>query len=187
LVSGPCAAQSPVQAHTSRRDLGICCSQGSPHRLKAAKHNSDKNGDVWDWICTCADTKLVPAFYVGKRHVLCAFDLMLELSDRQRAGSLTRSPTVNHQWIARHRRSARSVQDCPCLVLPCAMALRASKRCEARDVLNARGNVAGESEQCRRQPTRLRRRRRLDLFAARSERDCCGGRCTSDGNPSVAR
>ena len=52
------------------------------HRLKAAKNNSDKNGDVWVWICTCADTKLVPAFFVGKRHVLCAFDLMLDLSDR---------------------------------------------------------------------------------------------------------
>jgi IS1 family transposase len=52
------------------------------HRLKAVKHHGDKNGDVWVWICTCADTKLVPAFLVGKRDVLCAFDLMLDLSDR---------------------------------------------------------------------------------------------------------
>jgi hypothetical protein len=28
---------------------------------------------------------------------------------------------------------------------------------------------------------------RLDFFAARSERDCCGSQCTSYGNPSVAR
>jgi hypothetical protein len=35
------------------------------HRLKAAKHHSDRNGDVWVWICTCADTKLVAAFFVN--------------------------------------------------------------------------------------------------------------------------
>jgi hypothetical protein len=52
------------------------------HRLKAKKNKADDNGDVWVWIATCADTKLVPAFHVGKRDVVSAFDLMLELSDR---------------------------------------------------------------------------------------------------------
>jgi len=51
-------------------------------RLKAAKNNSDDNGDVWVWICTCADTKLVAAFSVGKRDVRAAYGLMFDLSDR---------------------------------------------------------------------------------------------------------
>ena len=52
------------------------------HRLKAKKNKTDDNGDVWVWICTCADTKLVPTFHVGKRDVIAAFDLMLDLGDR---------------------------------------------------------------------------------------------------------
>ena len=52
------------------------------HRLKAKKNKADDNGDVWVWIATCADTKLVPSFHVGKRDVVSAFDLMLELGDR---------------------------------------------------------------------------------------------------------
>lgn len=52
------------------------------HRLKAKKNKSDDTGDVWVWVCTCADTKIVPAFQVGKRDVISAFDLMLDLSDQ---------------------------------------------------------------------------------------------------------
>jgi IS1 family transposase len=52
------------------------------HRLKAKTNKSYDKGDVWVWVCTCADTKLVPAFYVGKRDVVAAFDLMLDLGDR---------------------------------------------------------------------------------------------------------
>jgi len=51
-------------------------------RLKATKNNSDQNGDVWVWICTCADTKLVPSFVVGKRDTRAAYNLMFDLSDR---------------------------------------------------------------------------------------------------------
>jgi IS1 family transposase len=52
------------------------------HRLKAKKNKTSDNGDVWVWVCTCADTKLVPSFHVGKRDVVSAFDLMLDLGDR---------------------------------------------------------------------------------------------------------
>lgn len=52
------------------------------HRLKAKKNYSDQNGDVWVWICTCADTKLVSSFFVGKRDTYSAFNLMFDLSDR---------------------------------------------------------------------------------------------------------
>jgi IS1 family transposase len=51
-------------------------------RLKATKNNGYDNGDVWVWIATCADTKLVAAFSVGKRDVRAAYDLMFDLSDR---------------------------------------------------------------------------------------------------------
>lgn len=51
-------------------------------RLKAKKNSSDQNGDVWVWICTCADTKLVPSFFVGKRDTRAAYNLMFDLSDR---------------------------------------------------------------------------------------------------------
>lgn len=51
-------------------------------RLKATKNYSDQNGDVWVWICTCADTKLVPSFFVGKRDTYAAHSLMVDLSER---------------------------------------------------------------------------------------------------------
>jgi IS1 family transposase len=51
-------------------------------RLKATKNHDDQHGDVWVWICTCADTKLVPSFFVGKRDTYAAYNLMRDLSER---------------------------------------------------------------------------------------------------------
>lgn len=39
-------------------------------------------GDAWLWICICADTKIVPAFYVGDRSTGAAYDLLLDLGER---------------------------------------------------------------------------------------------------------
>jgi IS1 family transposase len=51
-------------------------------RLTAKKNYSDQHGDVWVWICTCADTKLVPSFFVGKRDTHASLGLMFDLSER---------------------------------------------------------------------------------------------------------
>ena len=39
-------------------------------------------GDVWTWTAICADTKLVPTWLVGERHVADAFVFMTDLADR---------------------------------------------------------------------------------------------------------
>ncbi len=39
-------------------------------------------GDVWTWTATCADTKLVPSWYVGKRDTEDAFYFMSDLKAR---------------------------------------------------------------------------------------------------------
>jgi IS1 family transposase len=54
---------------------------------KRANHDTAKNrapgsGNAWLWIATCADTKLVPAFYVGERDSHSAFAFMGDLSER---------------------------------------------------------------------------------------------------------
>ena len=45
-------------------------------------------GDTWTWLATCADTKLVPTFFVGKREPLDAdafvSDLAMRLRDRHK-------------------------------------------------------------------------------------------------------
>jgi IS1 family transposase len=39
-------------------------------------------GNVWTWTAICADTKLVPTWLVGERHVGDAFVFMTDLADR---------------------------------------------------------------------------------------------------------
>jgi len=69
--------------HTSRdgRNLGI--------RRKKAKHvrpsdNPQRTGDVWTFCAIDADTKLVPAFKVGKRDSATANDFVADVSARMR-------------------------------------------------------------------------------------------------------
>lgn len=39
-------------------------------------------GDVWTWTAICADTKLVPSWYIGRRDLECAIKLMRDLQGR---------------------------------------------------------------------------------------------------------
>ncbi len=39
-------------------------------------------GDVWTWTALCADTKLVPSWYVGTRNADAAWTFMQDLADR---------------------------------------------------------------------------------------------------------
>jgi len=39
-------------------------------------------GDCWTWTSICADTKLIPCWYVGTRDAAAAFHFMHDLSDR---------------------------------------------------------------------------------------------------------
>ncbi len=39
-------------------------------------------GDIWTWISICADTKLVPSFFVGLRDSGCAYHFMKDLAGR---------------------------------------------------------------------------------------------------------
>jgi len=41
-------------------------------------------GDVWTWTALCADTKLVPSWYVGTRNADVAWTFMQDLADRLR-------------------------------------------------------------------------------------------------------
>lgn len=39
-------------------------------------------GDVWTWTAICADTKLVPSWYIGRRNLKCATIFMKDLARR---------------------------------------------------------------------------------------------------------
>jgi transposase-like protein len=39
-------------------------------------------GDVWTWTAICADTKLIPCWFVGNRDAGCAYHFMHDLVDR---------------------------------------------------------------------------------------------------------
>jgi IS1 family transposase len=41
-------------------------------------------GSVWTWTAICADTKLVPSFFVGSRDAACAYEFMSDLASRLR-------------------------------------------------------------------------------------------------------
>ena len=39
-------------------------------------------GDIWTWVALCADTKLVPCWFIGQRDAGCAYMFMHDLKDR---------------------------------------------------------------------------------------------------------
>jgi IS1 family transposase len=39
-------------------------------------------GDIWTWTAICADTKLIPCWFVGNRDAGCAYHFMHDLADR---------------------------------------------------------------------------------------------------------
>ena len=44
-----------------------------------AQNAPPEAGDVWTWVALCADTKLIPTWYVGDRSGASAFELMSDL------------------------------------------------------------------------------------------------------------
>lgn len=61
----------------------VHCKQKNVARAKAAPSEA---GDIWTWTAICADTKLIPSFYVGNRDAGAAMefigDLALRLTNR---------------------------------------------------------------------------------------------------------
>jgi IS1 family transposase len=39
-------------------------------------------GDTWVWVAMCADTKLVPCWFIGRRHAGAAYHFLSDLKDR---------------------------------------------------------------------------------------------------------
>jgi IS1 family transposase len=55
------------------------CKQKAVDTAKAAPPGS---GDVWTWLATCADTKLVPTWFVGSRDAAAAHAFITDLARR---------------------------------------------------------------------------------------------------------
>src|SRR5688572_12337294 len=43
---------------------------------------ADGAGDAWTWVALCADTKLVPCWFIGRRNASAAFHFMNDLAER---------------------------------------------------------------------------------------------------------
>jgi transposase-like protein len=50
--------------------------------VPAEKRGQFVYGDVWTWTALCADTKLVPSWYVGTRDAEAAKHFMTDLASR---------------------------------------------------------------------------------------------------------
>jgi IS1 family transposase len=59
---------------------GFCGSKAA--NTPADKKATGEAGDVWVWICTDADTKLVPSWLVGNREAECAVAFLADIKER---------------------------------------------------------------------------------------------------------
>lgn len=50
--------------------------------VETAKKAVEGAGDVWTWTAICADTKLVPSWFVGSRDADCANEFISDVSER---------------------------------------------------------------------------------------------------------
>lgn len=55
---------------------------GSKEKNTKAEKKEKGWGDCWTWTAICADTKLIPCWYVGTRDANAAFHFMHDLADR---------------------------------------------------------------------------------------------------------
>jgi IS1 family transposase len=51
-------------------------------RVAGAKRKDLAYGDTWTWVATCADTKLVPSWMVGRRDIEHAIPFLFDLKER---------------------------------------------------------------------------------------------------------
>ena len=55
---------------------------GAPRNVGYGENARTRAGDVWTWVALCADTSVVPCWYVGGRDAGCAMDFMMEVVGR---------------------------------------------------------------------------------------------------------
>lgn len=55
---------------------------GSKEKNTSAEKKAEGWGDCWTWTSICADTKLIPCWYVGTRDAGAAYHFMHDLADR---------------------------------------------------------------------------------------------------------
>lgn len=58
------------------------CKQGNKDKIKPGKLQPEWTGDVWTWTALCADTKLLPCWYVGTRDATAAYHFIHDLQPR---------------------------------------------------------------------------------------------------------
>jgi len=47
-----------------------------------AEQKAKGAGDIWTWVALDPDSKLVPCWFIGRRHAGCAFHFLSDLKDR---------------------------------------------------------------------------------------------------------
>jgi IS1 family transposase len=60
-----------------------------------AEHKKKGAGDVWTWTAICADSKLIPCWFVGNRDAGCAYHFMHDL--KMRLASRVQLTTDGHR------------------------------------------------------------------------------------------
>lgn len=55
---------------------------GSKEKNTQKEKKADGWGDCWTWTAICADTKLIPCWYVGRRDSTAAYHFMHDVADR---------------------------------------------------------------------------------------------------------
>ncbi len=84
-------------------------------------------GDVWTWTTLCADTKLVPSWYVGTRDADAAYRFMSDLASRL-TSRIQLTTDAHHAYLSAVDAAFASDIDYAMLVKKYGIALEAEKR-----------------------------------------------------------
>jgi IS1 family transposase len=55
---------------------------GAKEKNCSVEMKSNGAGDIWTWTAICADSKLIPCWFVGQRHAGCAYHFLSDLKER---------------------------------------------------------------------------------------------------------
>jgi IS1 family transposase len=55
---------------------------GAKEKNCTAEMKAKGAGDIWTWVALDPDSKLVPCWFIGRRHAGCAFHFLSDLKDR---------------------------------------------------------------------------------------------------------
>jgi IS1 family transposase len=72
---------------------------GAKERNASAEQKLEGFGDIWLWTSICADTKLIPTWWIGDRNQHSATGFALDLAQRLR----TRRPQITSDGLAAYR------------------------------------------------------------------------------------